>query len=132
MEAVRNHQGHEDEIDHADWHEVFPLERENLVDSQTREGPAQPHQKEHDEEGLADEPYGAGDVVHHHVESLEACNVQRCPTAQEDGGGHTSTDEEVEVFCQIIIAEVHTGIFRVVAGSQLTLTLREVKLQRGR
>ena len=61
------------------------------------------------------------------IEAIEAGNDKRCPTTQEDGGGHAGADDDIEIFGQVIITEIHTGILRMVAGRQLTFTLRQVE-----
>lgn len=62
------------------------------------EGPANPHEQEDDEEGLSNEPYKSGDVVHHHVQSVESGNVQGHPASQEQCSGDTGSNEQVQVF----------------------------------
>ena len=61
------------------------------------------------------------------VEALQPCNVERSPATQEDGRGHTGTDEEVEVLGQVVVAKVHTRIFGVVASGQLALGFGKVE-----
>jgi NADH-quinone oxidoreductase subunit H len=48
-------------------HQVLPLELQYLVDTQTRECPAHPHEQPYYGECLSEEPYDAGDEVEHVV-----------------------------------------------------------------
>ena len=99
---------HEDKVYHAEGNEILPFEGKNLVNTQTREGPTQPHQQKDYKEGLAKEPNRSRNEVHHTVESVETINVQGSPATEEDGRSHTGTDEEVQVLCQVVVTEVHT------------------------
>lgn len=103
-----NAKSHKDEVYHAEWHKVLPLKRKDLVNSQTWESPTQPHEQEHNEERLTYKPYRTWDIVHHAIESVKTIDVEWCPTTKEDGRSHTCTDEEIEVFSKIVVAEVHT------------------------
>ena len=63
---------HQQQIDQPDRYQVFPLQRQNLVHAQAREGPFDPHQQPDDEERLAEEPDEARNVVHDGIETLPA------------------------------------------------------------
>ena len=67
-------------------HEVFPLELQYLVDTQTWECPTHPHEQPYNGECLAEEPNNAWDEVEDAVNGLYA-NVERSPTAKEYCGG---------------------------------------------
>ncbi len=88
---------HQQQIDQPDRYQVFPLQRQNLVHAQAREGPFDPHQQPDDEERLAEEPDEARNVVHDGIETLPAGDVQRHPAAEEDRGGYTRDDEQATV-----------------------------------
>ena len=127
MQPVSHEYAHEQQVEHGERDEVFPLQRQYLVDAQTGKGPSHPHHEEDDEEGLGKEPHEAGDVVHHRVEAVQPCDVEGHPSAQEDGGGHGGYDEEVQILGQVVEAEVHAAILRVVAGGQLAFGLGQVE-----
>ena len=118
---------HEDEQSHGNGNEVFPLEGKNLVDTQTGESPALPEEEEEYEEHLCEEPYETGNHSHHLVEPVESGNDERSPASEEDGRGHSGADKEVEVFGKIVVAEVHTGIFGVVACGKFALRFGKVE-----
>ena len=126
-EAQRYAKRHYYEQHHREGQQVLPFKRENLVDTQAGERPTLPHEQEHYEERFAKEPHATGYQGHDIVEAFEAGEVYRSPAAEEDCRCHTGADEEVEVFGQVVIAEVHTRILCVVAGSQFALALRQVK-----
>ena len=107
---------HQQQIDQPDRYQVFPLQRQNLVHAQAREGPFDPHQQPDDEERLAEEPDEARNVVHDGIETLPAGDVQRHPAAEEDRGGYTRDDEQIDEFGHVEQTEMHTRILGVVTG----------------
>ena len=127
MQVKDNDDDHQQKIDQADRYEVFPFERQDLVDAQAREGPLDPHQQQDHEEGLAEEPDEARDVVHHRVEALPAGNVQRHPTAEKDRGRNTRDDEQIDELGDVEQAEVHARVLGMVSGREFRLGLREVE-----
>lgn len=79
MPAHDRHQGNQDQVYQTDGQEVFPFEIEQLVDPQTREGPAKPHDQEYEEESFSKEPNTAGDPVHDNIELCPAANMKGHP-----------------------------------------------------
>ena len=53
--------------------------------------------------------------------------MQRHPATQENSGGYTGYDEQVQVLCQIEEAETHTGVFRMITGGQLAFGFGQVE-----
>lgn len=107
-------------------HEILPLEGQDLIDTQTGESPASPHQHPDDKQCLAGEPDETRNIVHHGVEATDT-DVQRCPSSKEDGSSETRDDDEVQILSKIEVAEAHTTVFSVVTGGQLTLSLCQVE-----
>lgn len=118
---------HQQQIDQPDRYQVFPLQRQNLVHAQAREGPFDPHQQPDDEERLAEEPDEARNVVHDGIETLPAGDVQRHPAAEEDRGGYTRDDEQIDEFGHVEQTEMHTRILGVVTGRQLRFGFGKVE-----
>ncbi len=106
---------HQQQVRQPDRHQVFPFQRQDLVDAQARERPLDPHQQPHHEERLAEEPHEAADAVHRGVEALPARDVQRHPAPEEDGGRDARDDEQVDELGDVEQPEVHARILGVVA-----------------
>ena len=118
---------HQQQVRQPDGNEVFPFERQDLVDAQARKGPLDPHEQPHHEKRLGEEPHETRNAVHHGVEALPARNVQRHPASEEDGGGDARDDEQVDELGDVEQPEVHARILGVVARRQFRLGLREVE-----
>ena len=125
---AEHHNGnHQHEVEQVDGEEVFPLQLQKLVDTQTGEGPLEPYYHERDKERFAKEPHNRGYVAHNLVETVPSLNAERHPAAEEHQRGHAGDDEQVEVFGKIEETEMDTGIFRMVSGGKLRLGLGEVE-----
>ena len=127
MKFEDDNDDHQQQVRQTDGHEVFPFERQDLVDAQAREGPLDPHQEPDDEEGLAEEPHEARNPVHDGIEALPAGDVQRHPAAEEDRGGNAGDDEQVDELGDVEQSEVHARILRMVSGRELRLGLGQVE-----
>ena len=127
VKVCDNDDYHQHQVDKVDWQQVFPFERQQLVDTQTGECPLKPDDDERQGECLEDKPYYAGDVVHDGVEAVPTGEVEGHPAAEEKEGGNTRHDEEVEILGEVEEAEVHTRILGVVTGGKLALGLGKVK-----
>ena len=74
---------HECEVHHIDGQEVFPLEGEQVVDSEAGECPLEPDDDERENESFAKEPNDRRDIVHDMVESFPTGDMERHPAAEE-------------------------------------------------
>ena len=108
MPAEGDDAHHQGEVEEIDGKEILPLERKELVDSQTGESPLEPNDDERKRDGLADKPDGSGNIVHHGVETVPTGNVEGHPAAEEEEGCHACHDKEIEVFGEVEEAEVNT------------------------
>ena len=127
MKSISCHDGHNNQVDQADGHEVFPFESQDLVDTQAGERPADPHEQKDNKERLAYKPDDAGDIVHNTVEPVQADDMQRRPASEEDGRGDTRRDEQVQILGKVVEAEVHTRVFRMITSRELAFALGQVE-----
>lgn len=118
---------HQGEVEEVDRQQIFPFEREKLVDTQTRISPLEPDDYKGENESFEEEPYDRGDIAHDFVESVPSGNAERHPAAEEHQSGDAGHNEQVQIFGQIEESEVNTGILGVVTGGKLAFCLGKVK-----
>ena len=70
MDSKDGHQHHDKQIDKSYGNQILPFKTQQLVDTQTRERPFEPHDDKHHNRRLTEEPDKRGDIIHHIIESL--------------------------------------------------------------
>ena len=53
--------------------------------------------------------------------------MQRLPASEEQQGGHTGNDEQVQVLGKVEESEVHAGVFGMITGCELALGFGKVE-----
>ena len=117
MPALYCNECYEQDVHHPYRQQVFPFQVQQLVDPQSGEGPAEPHDEEDEQEGLPQKPHARRNVIHDLVEFTPLPDVKGHPSAEEYGscdGGH---DEHVHVLGKEEEGELDTGVFGMKARS---------------
>ena len=83
MPSEDDDENHQHEIDEIDGKEIFPFERQQLVDTETGKCPLEPDDDERENESFAKEPNDRRDIVHDMVESFPTGDMERHPAAEE-------------------------------------------------
>ena len=76
-----NPNGCQSQNDKHQWHEILPLQFQYLVNTKTRECPANPHQDPHNSKRLYKEPDDARNEIHHGIETVKTGYMQRHPAS---------------------------------------------------
>lgn len=106
--AEGNANCHKEQVCQSERHHIFPLEGEQLVNSNSWESPLEPNDNKGNEECLPKEPHRRRNPIHNHVEAIPTGNMKRHPSTEEHQRSNAGNDEEVEIFGKIEETEVNT------------------------